>query len=230
MSLKTFKLPFGKYVLCGDSYRIGTETIVLHGAGSSSRSVFTRLRQSLNAHNIPSVSFDFIGHGETGGELLGSSLRERTEQAQAVIKHTCVEPLTLIAVSMSGHTAIKLTQVFSVNNLILLVPAVYSQRAYDLQFGPDFSAAIRTLDSWRESDAFEILSRFTGNLVIIAAEFDDVIPREIVEQIYSSAERAANRTLHVVPGSRHLSLFLKEKDFLLALELIISTCKEKRAT
>ncbi len=79
MSLKTFKLPFGKYLLYGDLYKTGKETIVLHGAGKSSRTVFTRLRHSLNAHNIPSVSFDCIGHGETGGEIVGSSLRERTE-------------------------------------------------------------------------------------------------------------------------------------------------------
>jgi pimeloyl-ACP methyl ester carboxylesterase len=230
VSIKTFKLPFEKYVLCGDSYRIGKETIVLHGAGKSSRSVFTRLRQSLNASNIPSVSFDFIGHGETGGDILGSSLRERTEQAKAVIKHTCTEPLTLIAASMSGHTAIKLTQIFSVNTLILLVPAVYSQRAYNLPFGPDFSAVIRKPYSWRESDAFEILSRYKGDLIVIAAEFDDIIPREVVEQIYSSAEKTADRVLHVIPGSKHSSLFPKEEDFLLALELIVRACKKKRAT
>ncbi len=103
MSLKTFKLPYGKHMLCGDLYRTGKQTIVLHGAGNSSRSVFSRLRHFLNTHSVPSVSFDFIGHGETGGEILGSSLRERTEQATAVIKHTSIEPVTLIAASMSGY-------------------------------------------------------------------------------------------------------------------------------
>ncbi len=229
-SIKTFKLTYGKYMLQGDLYRKGNQTIVLHGAGKSSRSVFTRLRHSLNANDIPSTSFDFVGHGETGGNILDSSLRGRTEQAAAVIKHTCIEPVSLIAASMSGHTAIKLTELFSVSNLILLVPAVYSSRVYDLQFGPEFSAAIRSLDSWRESDTFEILSQFTGNLVIIAAEFDDVIPREIVEQIHSSAINAANRILHIVPGSGHMSLFPREKDFLLALDLIISACKKKRVS
>ncbi len=230
MSLKTFKLSYGKYTLRGDLYRNGKETIVLHGAGKSSRSVFTRLRHSLNAGGIPSASFDFVGHGETGGDILDSSLRGRTEQAAAVIRNTCIEPISLIAASMSGYTAIKLTELFSVSNLILLVPAVYSSQAYDLQFGPEFSAVIRAQNSWRDSDAFEILSRYKGGLVIVAAEFDDIIPREIVEQIHSSAEKAANRILHVIPGSKHSSLFPKEEDFLLTLELIMSACKKKRAT
>ncbi len=224
MSLRTFKLPYGKYVLRGDIYWPGKETIVLHGAGKSSRAVFARLRHSLNANNIPSVSFDFVGHGETGGELLDCSLRGRTEQAAAVIKHTCIEPVTLIAASMSGYTAIKLTELFSVRNLILLVPAVYTSRAYDLNFGPEFSASIRAADSWRESDAFEILSRFSGNLVVIAAEDDDIIPRSIVELIHSSAISTMTRILHVVPGSTHSSLFPREQDFLLALEIITGVC------
>ncbi len=131
---------------------------------------------------------------------------------------------------MIGYTAIKLTELFSVSNLILLVPAVYSPRAYDIPFGPQFSAAIRAADSWRESDAFDILSRFTGNLVVIAAEFDDIIPKDIVEQIHSSAMNAANRILHVIPGSAYSSLSQREQDFLVALDIIIGACLNRQGT
>jgi pimeloyl-ACP methyl ester carboxylesterase len=215
-------------VLQGDSYKMGCETIVLHGAGKSSRTRFTRLRQSLNAHGIPSVSFDFIGHGDTGGNLLNSSLHGRTDQASAVIRHACMEPLTLIAASMSGYTAIKLTEKFAVDNLILLVPAVYTAVAYDLPFGSEFSAAIRVPGSWQDSDAFSILSVFKGNLLVIAAESDDVIPVEVVEKIHTSAKNAKVRLLHFVPDSGHLSLFPREQDFLMVLDMIIEVCRSGR--
>jgi len=220
VSYGTFELPFGNHLLQGDSYKMGCEALVLHGAGKSSRTRFTRLRQSLNAHGIPSASFDFIGHGDTGGSLLNSSLRERTEQAAAVIRHACTEPLTLIAASMSAHTAIKLTEQFAVANLVLLVPAVYTPGGYDLPFGPAFSAAIRVPGSWRNSDAFDILSSFKGNLLVVAAEADDVIPFEVVEKIHASASSAKTRRLHVVPGSGHLSLFPTEHDFLMVVDMI----------
>lgn len=225
---RTFKLPFTDYVLQGDSYKMGCQTIVLHGAGKSSRKRFTRLRQSLNSHGIPSVSFDFIGHGDTGGSLLDSSLHERTNQASAVIRRACGEPLTLIAASMSGHTAIKLTEKFTVDNLILLVPAVYTAAAYDLPFGSEFSAAIRVPGSWQDSDAFSILSVFKGNLLIIAAESDDVIPVEVVEKIHTSAKNAKVSLLHFVPDSEHLSLFPREQDFLKVLDMIIELCRGGR--
>jgi uncharacterized protein len=225
VSLISFQLPFGQNVLRGDGYGMVCETMVLHGAGKSSRAVFSRLRQALNGRGFPSVSFDFVGHGETGGSILDSTLHGRTSQAAAVIKRTCEEPLTLIAASMSGYTAIKLTEVFEVTNLILLVPAVYTPWAYDLPFGPDFSAAIRAPGSWQDSDAFTILSGLTGNLLVIAAEFDDVIPMEVVERVHASAKNAKTRLLHVVPGSRHLSLFPEEQDFLLAVDMITEICQ-----
>ena len=138
MHLSTFEIPFGPSLLRGDGYAAVCRTIVLHGAGKSSRERFARLRRGLNDNGMPSASFDFIGHGETGGSLLGSTLHERTDQAAAVIRLTCREPLTLIGASMSGYTAVRLTETFAVDNLVLLVPAVYTPRAYDLPFGPAF--------------------------------------------------------------------------------------------
>jgi uncharacterized protein len=224
-----FELPFGRHVLRGDSFTTPCSAMVLHGAGKSSRATFSGLRHSLNDRGIPTASFDFVGHGETGGDLTGCTLRGRTEQAAAVIRHTCTEPLTLIASSMSGYAAIKLTEAFRVNNLILLVPAVYTPRAYCLPFGPDFSVAIRVPGSWRESDAFDILAGFKGNLLIIAAESDTVIPVEVIERLHASAKSARVRRLHVVPGSGHLNLFPSEQDFLRALDMIADTCLCGRA-
>ena len=224
MTLRPFQLPFGNYQLRGDRYAPRCNTLILHGAGKSSRARFGRLRQALDSRGLPSASFDFIGHGETGGDLLDSSLRHRTDQAAAVIRHACSAPLTLMGASMSGYTAIKLTEAFAVDNLTLLVPAVYTPRAYEVGFGPRFSAVIRSPGSWRDSDAFATLSRFRGKLLIIAAESDHVIPRQLIERLYRCARNARSRRLHIVPGSTHLSLFPTRRDFLVALELILRVC------
>ena len=224
MNLRTFELPFDNYVLRGDTYKEGCDTVVLHGAGKSSRARFSRIRKGLNTHGLPSVSFDFIGHGETGGEIVDTNLHGRTEQAAAVISHSCIEPLTLIAASMSAYTAIRLTEIFAVNNLILLVPAVYTPQAYDLAFGTEFSTVIRVSNSWQNSDAFSILEGFKGNLLIIAAEYDNVIPIEVIVRIHESARHAKINILHTVPDSEHLTLFPKSQDFHLTLNMIKKVC------
>ena len=80
--------------------------------------------------------------------------------------------------------------------------------------------------AWRDSDAFPILSAFRGNLLIIAAESDHVIPRDVIDGIYAAADNARTRHLHVVPGSRHLSLFPKDQDFRSAMDVIIEMCRK----
>lgn len=230
MNLQIFEISYDKYLLRGDIYRTGGDenhTIVLHGAGKSSRLTFSRFRKYLCLHGIPSASFDFVGHGETGGNIQETTLHGRTDQALAAIKHTCREPLNLIAASMAGYSAIKLTKLITVENLVLLVPAVYAPQAYDIPFGPDFSATIRVQDSWKYSDAFDMLAEFNGNVTIIAAEFDDVVPKKLVEQLYTSAKKAKKRTLHVVPDSRHLSLFPRDKDFREAMDILLAVLKNR---
>lgn len=224
VKLHHFELPFESYLLQGDeclSERNERNTILLHGAGASSRTTFTRLRRYLYGHGISSVSFDFVGHGETGGCIHETSLRKRTDQAAAVIKGRCQEPLTMIGASMGGYTALKLTQLFAVKNLVLLVPAVYTPQAYDISFGPQFSAVIRRTESWRNSDAFEIMRHFTGNVLIMAAELDTVIPRTLVEELYQSARKANSKALHIIPEASHLSLFPREKNFQDGMELML---------
>lgn len=216
-----FKLIFGNHTLCCDRYGEKCHAMVLHGAGDSSRERFSRMREHLNADGLPSVCFDFIGHGQTGGNLRSTSLQKRTKQAAAVIRHTCAFPLTLIAASMGAYTAIKLTQLFPVKNLVLLVPAVYTPVAYHLPFGPEFSAAIRTPNSWRESDAFGILEKFKGHLLVVAAENDQVIPKEIITLIHESAKHAKTNRIHTVPNSGHRSLFPEDRDFDRTMNMII---------
>jgi len=144
-----------------------------------------------------------------------------------VIRHVCREPLTLIGASMSGYTAMQLTKQFDVENLVLLVPAVYTRRAYHTPFGPEFSAAIRVPESWRESDAFDVLAGFRGNLMVIAAERDTTIPAEIPRRIHDAAGNAASRSLHVIPGAGHRSLFPGEHEFRSVLDMIVELCREQ---
>lgn len=182
------------------------------------------MREALKDKGLPSAGFDFIGHGDTGGEITQTSLYNRTEQAASIIRHMCKEPLNLIGASMSAYTAIRLTEVFSVENLILLVPAVYTPRAYHLPFGPAFSAAIRIPCSWKDSDAFDILKKFKGNLLIIAAEKDHIIPDEVIKMLHESAKYAKTNQVYKVPDSEHLRLFPKSRDADQAIRMIVEIC------
>ena len=97
-----------------------------------------------------------------------------------------------------------------------------------MPFGPRFSKIIREQDSWTNSDAFDTIARFSGSITIIAAEFDEVIPTKLIDQLYESAGKATKRTLHIIPNSRHLSLFPQEQDFLAAMDLLLEVLNDRQ--
>ena len=187
--------------------------LCLHGAGPASRQRFKELREMLAEKEIASWAFDFIGHGETGGDLALSSLESRVKQSLAIIESQNLhQPLSIIASSMSGYIAISLTKFCEVENLIFLAPAVYSPKAYFVPFGPEFTKTIRKSYSWRESDAWEILKNYKGNLLIFAAEKDKVVPYEVIKRIYNSAQNVKSREIVIIHNATHpLGKWLSER-------------------
>jgi len=184
--------------------RSSLHTLLIHGAGTSERGRFAALRSALQERGFGSTAFDCIGHGETGGAVHESSLGSRTRQAEAVIDASPgVVPRAVIGTSMGAYNAVKLLATMPLEALVLVVPGVYTPDAYELPFDAGFTAVIRRERSWDNTDAWSILEKFTGRLLVIAAEHDTVIPPEIPERLFQSARKSCWRKLHVVAGAKH---------------------------
>lgn len=197
---------FEGHTLVGDILSDGgsPQLLVLHGAGNSNRRRFQLLREELLAAGISSVAFDFVGHGDTGGDLKASSLLSRTRQARSVVDALSLQqPFALIGASMSAYTAVKLLKHYQIKSLILLVPAMYTCQAYTTPFNRGFSDIIRKPQSWQHSDAWPILADYTGRLLIVAAEKDRIIPRGVINKIYESAIKSSERELYIAPNASH---------------------------
>jgi fermentation-respiration switch protein FrsA (DUF1100 family) len=94
----------------------------------------------------------------------------------------------------------------------LLAPAVYATKAYGVPFGPSFTEIIRSSFSWRETDAWKILENYKNNLLIYKAEKDQIVPHEVIEEIYDSAQNAKSREIVIVEGATHsLAKWLDER-------------------
>ena len=197
---------FESHTLIGDVISDGSppQLLVLHGAGNSCRQNFQLLRKELFAAGISSAAFDFVGHGDTGGNLKSSSLSSRTRQACRVVEALNLkQPMALMGVSMSAYTSVKLLEHYQIKSLILLVPAMYSSQAYTISFNRGFTDIIRQAESWNHSDAWNILAEYTGRLLIVAGENDRIIPRAVINKIYDSAINAAERKLYIAPDASH---------------------------
>ena len=230
-----FDVPYSGRLIKADHLagRAALQTLLIHGAGQSERGRFAPLRHALHQRGIGSTAFDCIGHGLTGGSLGESSLASRTRQAAAVAdaQHGA-SPLALVGTSMGAYNAIKLLETRRVESLVLVVPGVYTPPAYELPFDAGFSAVIRKPRSWEATDAWDILGRFSGRLLVIAAENDAVIPSEIPVRLVDAARQARWRQLHIVAGAQHNRLFslLAERpaDFQETMALIFACLDAER--
>jgi hypothetical protein len=200
------QINFEVHTLIGDiiAQNNSPQVLVLHGAGDSNRGRFRMLREELFDRGISSVAFDFVGHGDTGGDLKSSSLSSRTQQACRVVNLLNLQqPFSVIGASMSAYTSVKLLEHYQIKSLILLVPAMYTSQAYEIPFNQGFTDIIRQSQSWVDSDAWRLLADYTGRLLIIAGEKDQTIPHGVVNHIYDSAINAVERKLYIAPNASH---------------------------
>jgi pimeloyl-ACP methyl ester carboxylesterase len=178
------------------------QVLFLHGAGASTKERFLWLAEALREQGIGSVLFDFSGNGESTGTMSSSSLAQRTREAQAALQHV-QQPVAVLGASMGAYSAILLTQYILVQTLILFCPAIYTKEAFNVPFTAEFSRIIRKQHSWRDSDALEILERFTGNLLIVIGDDDEVIPGEVITLLDKHSPRVKEKEVMRLPKCTH---------------------------
>jgi len=186
--------------------------LFLHGAGTSDKERTKYLSDELQKYGIEGCSFNFSGHG--GVDLENSSLAKRLAEAEKAIKvFRLTEPLNLCGSSMGGYIAIKVLKNHGVDNLVLFAPAVYDFKAFALPFDSTFSEVIRQENSWENSDAFGILEKFSGKMLLFIGEKDEVIPERLVERIDKSLSMAKSKEIVRIPECPHkIHLWLSQHE------------------
>src|SRR5207253_2275148 len=102
-----------------------------------------------------------------------------------------------------GYVAIKMLEKYGIENLILYCPAVYDRAAFDVPFDSGFTEMIRRPESWKNTDAQEILQKFTGNLLVIIGAEDATIPKGVLQLIDESSSQTRRKEFLVIPGAPH---------------------------
>lgn len=203
-----FSLAAGAATLRGTVTRGGADPVprllAMHGGGQSSRRGVQYLLSSLAEAGVSSASFDFQGHGESTGQVEGSSLRERIAQATAVAAHVAPgRPMSLMATSMGGHIACALIERLDPPALVLFCPAAYAAQAEDTPFGPRFQSVLRATTDYAMSPAFTALERFEGRLLLVFGSEDAVIPAQVLSQYERRAGRAKSVEVVRLRGAGH---------------------------
>ena len=197
MKIKSTNVKWGKYIVAATEFVVQkprADIVMFHGAGMAGQERMFPIAQELGLLGYHVLIFDFISHGESSGQLKELNLEERQAQATFMMDSFNIsKEVTLIGFSMGGQTAVDVANSRGdVKNLILIAPAVYDMAARKAYFGQnsEFSKVIRKPNSWENSDAWEKISAFEGKVMIMQAEYDDVIPEGVPRLLYASAKHA----------------------------------------
>ncbi|MGB0848728.1 MAG: YqiA/YcfP family alpha/beta fold hydrolase [Thiolinea sp.] len=184
------------------------EVLFIHGCNPvENSSDFLVLRQMLaEKYLVSSCAFDFPGHGNTGADWGESTIELRTAQSVDII-NACFDsqPLSIVASGLGAYTAIKLTQLVTVNNLILLVPALCAYEACNINLGDNYNDFTELTYSWPMTDALSIIQFYEGGISILGAGTGSSTQREVAGQLFANALRAKERRAIDVFGKYGMS-------------------------
>ncbi|MCG3462481.1 alpha/beta fold hydrolase [Xenorhabdus bovienii] len=183
------------------SAKASSTVLTLHGLGATAtrhsiRYVLDPL--ALNGHG--SLCFEFSGNGDSSGVLNEATLGQRRYEALSAARLLTESiPPVLIGTSMGGHLAASLVPELQPRALILFCPAAYPQFATELPFDENFTRPGR----YDDSPAYQRITAFTGNLLIVAARNDQIVPAEVVEGYLDHAQLARNKEIIWLEGCDH---------------------------
>lgn len=174
--------------------RPGPGILALHGLGpTATRHRVRYLLDAFAVHGYGSITFDFSGNGDSTGVLAESSLRGRRAETLAAAGHLSQSVATvLIGTSMGAHLAAWAVPELRPRGLVLFCPAAYPEGTADLRF----DGSLARPGNYADSPAYAGLREFDGDLLIIGARQDQVVPPAVIDGYLANA--CAARSAEVI--------------------------------
>lgn len=175
--------------------------LTLHGLGATATRHTTRyLLDELADDGVGALCFEFSGNGDSTGVMTEATLRRRHGEALTVARHLAAgQPPVLIGTSMGAHLAACSVPELRPRGLVLFCPAAYPADAVDQPFDGTLARPGRYADS----PAFAGIGGFDGDLLIVAARDDRVVPAEVIDGYLAAAGRARSREVIWIDDCDH---------------------------
>jgi uncharacterized protein len=177
----------------GPSPVVEPTVLTLHGLGSTAtRHTVRYVLDDLARCGLAALCFEFSGNGDSTGRLAESSLRRRRDELLAVAARLDpAVPPVLVGTSMGAHLAAWTVPILRPRALVLFAPAAYPAGATDHRFDGDFPRP----GDHADSPAFSGIAQFDGDLLVVAARDDHVVPADVALAYQARAVRARSREL-----------------------------------
>ena len=187
--------------------------LFVHGWGGSQAQYRARAR-ALATRGCVCLTFDLTGHAATQPlfETVSreQNLRDVVSAYDLLCSHRNVDPeqIAVVGSSYGGYLAAILTARRAVRWLVLRVPALYVDSDWDmpklkLRKAQNLVVYRQSFVPAAENRALRDCANFTGDVLVVESEFDDLIPHTVIESYLEAFVKARSKTWRLVSGADH---------------------------
>lgn len=187
--------------------------LFVHGWGGSQEQDLARAREAAGLGSV-CLTFDLRGH-EPDSVLRHSVTREQNladlvAAFDWLARQANIDAASIgvVGVSYGGYLATILTSLRQVRWLALRSPALYKDEQWaapklDLHLDPDLPAYRRRRVAAGENRALRACADYTGDVLIVEAENDEIVPHRVIENYVAAFGKAGSLTSRVIGGADH---------------------------
>jgi hypothetical protein len=178
--------------------------IFFHGSSGNGEMHF-ELAKKVSEKGVLGFAFNYRGCGKSDGKFEEQTLGMGIEDGRTAVKYFLSQKevdktrLGFSGGSFGGFLASLFSAEFNPKSLVLIAPAAYSSEAYATQRDSDNDFK----KGFEKSVTYKKLSEFKGNLLIVECEFDDVLPKGMVEKYLEVARPTSKKEYFLLKGVRH---------------------------
>lgn len=187
--------------------------LFVHGWGGCQEHDLSRAKEAA-ALGCVCLTFDLRGHRAMAA---GRDTVTRPQNLQdlcaaydwlASQPHVDREAIALVGISYGGYLAALLSEVRHVRWLALRSPAIYLDKDWEmpkrqLNTDPALPAYRGSPISPDENRALRACARFGGDVLLVEAEHDEIIPRQVIDNYAGAFTKARTMTRRLIRGASH---------------------------
>jgi hypothetical protein len=187
--------------------------LLFHGRGSSQQKQIPRA-EFFSSQGIVCLTFDNRGRGESEGDFQNLTLADGLKDALTAYdflasrKEANTKRLGILGESFGGYLAAIVSSQRNVGSMVFSVPATYRNEWLSKSYAyieSHRSEVTEFRESGKIDETFSLqaISKFTGSLLIISAENDTIVPKNVPELYFNQARQSKEKKIATIIGADH---------------------------
>ncbi|MBP3983403.1 alpha/beta fold hydrolase [Pseudoxanthomonas helianthi] len=187
--------------------------LFVHGWGGSQEHDLSRAREAA-ALGCVCLTFDLRGHSARAASRDTVTRAQNLQDLCATYdwlarqSHVDDEAIAVVGISYGGYLAAILSQVRPVRWLALRTPAIYLDKDWEspkrrLHEDPELLRYRHRPVAVEENRALRACAQFEGDVLLVEAEHDEIIPRQVIESYAAAFGSARSMTRRLIRGADH---------------------------